>query len=99
MAGLTPGSPEWRANARGVVSQEQEDPLGWWWLSFVDPERDKFLGVAVVEAHGVTTATLAAHLLGVNPGGQVMGIAIPAEHVPPVEFRNRLLTKAEAEAL
>lgn len=33
--------------------------------------------------------------LGINPGGGVQGIVIPDEFIPPMEYRNRLLTSEE----
>jgi hypothetical protein len=73
-----------------------------WWLSFVDPSRWQepsqnpgFLGVAIVEALGFMDAVLQAKANGCNPGGQVSGW--PVFHEIPPEYRNRLLTAAEAQ--
>jgi hypothetical protein len=77
-----------------------------WWLSFVDPDRAAppgqqvpggpgFLGVAVVAACGPVTAVYRAGELGINPGGEVRMYPARAEDVP-AEFRDRLLTFAEA---
>lgn len=68
----------------------------WWWLSFA--EESGFLGVVVIQGYGIVDAVSRSHALGVNPGGEVQGWLLP-EHVPPAEFRNRLLSKAEAEGL
>lgn len=86
----------------GALFDESTEPMRWWWLSFTDadlPEGSQFLGVAVVEARGLAWAITVAHGLGINPGGDVMAIEIPDEHVPPESFRNRLLDRAEAESL
>lgn len=83
-----------------------------WWLSFTDPDvaatipRSEqrpgglsFLGVCIVEAATPIGATLAAHANGCNPGGQVATFGpFPAGSIP-VEWCNRLLTQAEAEAV
>ena len=78
-------------------------PQRWWWLSFADPELpegSQFLGVAIVKATELVTATLVAHMHGCNPGGQVLGQTIP-NHLPepPPGMTYRLLTKAEAESI
>ena len=68
--------------------------LGWWWLSFSDPNLppgQRFLGVVVVEAYGVATASTRAHELGINPGGDVQGVELKGDGIPAAEFRNRLL--------
>jgi hypothetical protein len=73
---------------------------GWWWLSFVDtdrPEGARFLGVAIVQAYGVTTAAMLTHDMGINPGGEVAAVPIPPDLHPPPDACDRLLTRAEAE--
>ena len=74
----------------------------WWWLSFADPNLPtgtQFLGVAIVQGQDIASAMVAATFLGINPGGEISGIAIPTEHVPGPEFRERLLSRVEAETL
>jgi hypothetical protein len=73
-----------------ILNQEAQFPAGWWWCSFVD--KDGFLGVAIVWARGILTATKEARRRGINPGGQVLAYEI-AE--PPEQYRNRLLDRAE----
>lgn len=73
-----------------------------WWLSFCDSDRPKgqqFLGVAIVCAHAFTEAITAAHVLGINPGGEVQGHAIPPDKLVPSQWVERLLTRAECEEL
>lgn len=76
----------------------------WQWLSFCDtdkPEGQRFIGVAIVRGWSVADAALMAHVLGCNPGGQVMAVPAP-EHFgdPPIEWQNKLVTdKAEIERL
>lgn len=72
-----------------------------WWLSFADgtkPTGEQFLGVAIVEALGFIEAVRVAHLLGINPGGEVRGGPVPTEPYPET-VRNRLLSKDEILAL
>lgn len=77
-----------------------------WWLSFADqtrPTGQHFLGVALVIAGDMAQAVRVAWKLGVNPGGEVLGMELPTwcwglvyENLLPV---GKLLTRAEAEAL
>jgi len=72
----------------------------WWWLSFTDPGRpegSQFLGVTVVQAPDDTSAVVTAHVLGINPGGEVL-TAGPLPDDIDQTWCNRLLTKEEAEA-
>jgi len=69
----------------------------WFYLSFADA--DHFLGGAYVRGGSLVEAVTRSHVLGINPGGEVMSIGpIPepalAEHVE-VEDRERLLSKSE----
>lgn len=85
-----------------VVAQELELSKCWWWLSFCDttkPEGQQFLGVAIVEAHGIATAMIVTRDKGINPGGQIAAWALPLDAKIPENFTNKLLTKDEAELL
>lgn len=76
--------------------------MNWWWLSFCDarlPKGLQFLGVALVEVASMDQVVPEAWRLGINPGGEVQFLQLPSGVEPPPEFRNRLLTKAEAERL
>ena len=78
----------------------EDDPL--WHLSFADPglpAGSQFLGVVIVQAASLEDAITRSHVLGVNPGGgiQIAG-PIPPGFIGP-EWRDRLLSKAEAEAI
>lgn len=64
-----------------------------WWLSFTDPT---FLGGMFIEAPTMLAAVARSHMLGINPGGEVLAMGFRAEAVEP-GWVNRLLTKAEAE--
>jgi hypothetical protein len=89
---------------KGVVLLAEREratqPTSWWWLSFVDsdkPEGQRFLGVAIVEGNGVGSASLRAHELGVNPGGEVRASRLEADAVPEARYLNRLLSRKESE--
>lgn len=73
-----------------------------WWLSFCDTDRPpgtQFLGVAVVQAPTFAAAITRSHRIGVNPGGQVQAVGpLRASDVPP-EWRDRLLSAADVEAM
>ena len=48
-------------------------PNALWWLSFADgdlPKGQQFLGVCLVWAPAFPLAVMAAHVLGINPGGR-----------------------------
>lgn len=70
------------------------------WLSFADPDRRKgFLGAVITDAEIDILAVMKTHDLGINPSGEVAIAPIPAEmedQFPP-EFRDRLLSREEAE--
>lgn len=84
----------------GFYEPAPGDPL--WWLSFCDPDRpegSQFLGVAIVQAPVFDAAVTRSHAIGVNPGGQVATCGpIDPEVISP-EWRNRLLTRDEAESI
>lgn len=74
------------------------------YLSFADPdlpEGTQFLGAAIVEsdaALGFVGAVTVAHMLGINPGGEVMGIALPDDWVP-AKWTGRLLSRADLDQM
>jgi hypothetical protein len=78
---------EARARAQNVRSSTP-----WFWLSFSD---GGFLGANIVQGEDMAAAAARSHLLGINPGGQVVGMPIDDVDKFPAEFRNRLLSKDE----
>ncbi|RQR43470.1 hypothetical protein DIE20_11370 [Burkholderia sp. Bp9131] len=71
------------------------------WLTFFDPDavRDtEFLGVAVMQADTFNKAIGRTWELGINPGGEVQGEAIPDDGVPP-DFKDKLLSLYEAKLI
>lgn len=80
---------------------EQAPESDWFYMSFVDPEPDEFLGGIYVKGNTLGEALTRSHLLGINPGGEAHTIgpithARIVQHVPE-EQRERLLSKAEIE--
>lgn len=71
------------------------------WLSFADgnlPKGAQFLGVVIVDAPDFLGAVMRTHALGINPGGEVVGVPVPPGGRLPSDCKDRLLTRAEAEA-
>lgn len=94
--------------ALGLIPPAADDPL--WWLSFCDPDLappleeqrpggPSFLGAVITQAPTLAAAVTRSHVLGVNPGGEIK-IAGPmaAAFIAP-EWRDRLLSQAEIEAI
>jgi hypothetical protein len=73
-------------------------PSGWMYLSFV--KDGGFKGAVVVRATDIIAAVRRAAVLGINPGGEVLGSPISAEGLAeiPDELRERLLSWADMEA-
>ena len=83
-----------RAQADLLAKLRGDGPKRRWWLSFA---ADEFLGACSVEAPTFLAAVKVAHALGINPGGECLGIEVPAGLEGPARFHDRLLTKAEAD--
>lgn len=76
----------------------------WWWLSFVDetkPEGSRFLGAVALEVPADADPILHARAKKLNPGGEVAFFEILPEYLPnlPLDMRNRLLSRQEAESI
>lgn len=72
------------------------------WLSFCDtdkPAGSQFLGVAIVRAHSLPEAIRVAHVLGINPGGEVQSLELPDGVKIDGGSMEQLLSRVEAEAL
>jgi len=69
-----------------------------YWLSFAADQEDGFLGVAVVDADDFIGAVVTAHAKGINPGGEVLGFDLPDTASIPEHFKNRLLSREDADA-
>lgn len=84
---------ELRGAAAGISAK-------WWWLSFVEPETDTFLGVAIVSGADPLAAVRRAHTLGINPGGDVAVFDIPPGRIVYSDgYRGRLLTLRDLGAM
>jgi len=69
-----PGSSEWYTKLAELEAAEVQQLMGWWYLSFVDPDLPagtRWLGAVIVIARGILGATDIASFLGINPGGEV----------------------------
>ncbi len=67
-----------------------------WWLSFCDTDRPKgtqFLGACIVRAPSMVAAVILAHALGINPGGEVVGVDFDAHGRVPERFVNVLMDR------
>jgi len=80
---------------RQFIIDDNSSGKQWWWLSFADDDKGGFLGAVTVRATCFLDAINVAHLLGINPGGQVRGQDIPDDMTVPEWARNKLLTKEE----
>ncbi len=79
--------------------------MKWYWLSFCDPDRptgSQFLGAAIVAASGEIEAVKVSHVLGCNPGGEVVMVEVPqcGEEANTVlkKWSDRLFTRDETDA-
>jgi hypothetical protein len=82
-----------------ILKEMLTGEMGWWWLSFVDPDTGRFRGAVLVQAWGFATAMGETHRLGINPGGAVLGEPAPDWVDVPVEFANRLLAREDIPKL
>jgi hypothetical protein len=81
-----------------LLEEEHAQPERWWYLSFND--HSGFLGGLFIKAHGIVDGVMKARRQRLNPDGEVTALPCPDESkLPPEEFRNRLLTKADLEEM
>jgi hypothetical protein len=82
---------EVRARIADLKRQEIEaGDLRLWYLSFAD---GAFRGAVIVRAFGITDAVEQAHQRGINPGGAVAAMPVPAACTVPEGAQNRLLSE------
>jgi hypothetical protein len=81
---------EYARRVQELLDQEQKKPERWHLLSFAMP--GKFLGVTIVRARGMISATRRAHALGINPGGSVRSYEFDKISKPPFELFEKLVT-------
>lgn len=68
-----------------------------YYMSFADDGR--FLGACVVEAVNVEAAVSRTWKVGCNPGGEIAIVELDAGETLAIEWRDRLLSREEAENL
>jgi hypothetical protein len=66
---------EFEERTAALFAQEATEPLRWYYLSFAGEEG--FRGACIVEARGMLGAVSRCNVLGINPGGEVMGMPVP----------------------
>lgn len=71
--------------------------MNWMYLSFASDAG--FLDGCVVRAKSIDQAVREAHRLGINPGGDVLGLEVPAHMIPQPHYRERLMTKDEIRSM
>ena len=78
---------------------ELPDDAPWWWLSYASQEGP--LGVVVVRGADILDAMVRARLMGIRPGGQVVGREVPDQFLSVItnEERNVLLKREQVIAL
>jgi len=90
-------SVEFKQKTLDILRDESAEPEDWWYLSFAD---DTFREAVIVRAKGLLHAVTAANMLGINPGGEVVGAPMTGfTELPAEEFRNRLLTREDVLAI
>ena len=87
---------EFQQRLNTLLAEEGKKPLRWWYLSYAAEEG--FRGGVYIQAHGPTEATYLSRHRHLSPGGEVLILMVPAEHLPEEKYRNRLLTKDEVQA-
>jgi hypothetical protein len=79
--------------------------MGTWWLSFcskINAKGSQFLGACLIDdVDDIDSATKRAIAIGINPGGEVLGVVADPETVKLIRscWRNRLLSKKECEEM
>lgn len=78
----------------------------YYWLSFADaakPKGTQFLGALIIEGATLAAAIKAAHIMGLNPGGEIQAQAFETTDPQGKEllekWKEKLLTKDECWTL
>jgi hypothetical protein len=82
-----------------MLSETITEITPWWFMSFVEEETSRFHGACIVQGITAHKALERSHELSVNPGGEAQPQPFPAGLKPPPEYRDKLLTLAECNAL
>ena len=80
---------------------DEPPPLFWFYVSFVGEDDGGFMGAALVEAPGWNKSFSVAGKRMLMPAGAKFGhyVEIPKDKLPAAEYRNRILSRGEIEAL
>lgn len=69
------------------------------WMSFSDPDMpagERFIGVIITKAYGLTDAMFKTHELHINPGGEIQSMICSLEYGKRFDGNtDRLIRKAE----
>lgn len=76
-----------------LIREEARNPPAWWYLSYSGEHQ--FNGGVIIEARGFASAVVLSGELGISPGGEVTGIKIPPDELPPDRYRHRCLSLDE----
>ena len=68
-----------------------------WYLSFADDDSGGFLGAVIIKARSFLEAVDKTHMLGINPGGEVVGGELRDGLEIAPRCMNVLLTKERLE--
>lgn len=72
----------------------------WWFVQFIDPQENKWLGNAFIQARSLVDCGSVCWRLGINPGGKFYATTL-CQHelaVVPESLRNKLLTLDDLKA-
>lgn len=84
-----------KRNAELIAAERERagDKTTFWYLSYSG--ESVFNGGVIVRAFGFVHACQRARDLRINPGGEIMGLPIPADRVPAGKYLDKLLTLAD----
>jgi hypothetical protein len=91
-------SPRFQADM--VLEADPLAPERLWYMSFCDGDRPKgeqFLGSLYIRGKSFCGAVSKSHLLGLNPGGEILFVEVPLDVASrvPEEWIGRLLSREE----
>lgn len=89
-----PGSKEWYERRDTLLAEESTQPERWHYCSFADDSRGGFLGALFIRGRGTLHVSQLSHMLGLNPGGQMMCVPLcDDDPIPKATYCNVLLDK------
>lgn len=72
------------------------------YFSFADgdlPTGEQFLGALFINASDIRAAVTQSHLTGLNPGGEIQTVELPADVVVPDKWFGRLLSREDIDEM